>query len=351
MAAKKILVIGPAWVGDMVMAQTLFKILKQEQPEARIDVLAPSWSRALLERMPEVNSALTLPFAHGELNLKKRWQIGVELRQENYQQAIILPNSWKSALIPWVARIPIRTGWMRELRYGLLNDARYLNKEKLPLMIQRFIALAFPKNAVLPTQLPKPSLHVKNESIITTLTKFNLEKKLLNGGANFTTSEQPILALCPGAEFGPAKRWPANHYATIAQAKLNEGWQVWLFGSPKDQFVAAEIQQHVHNACVDLTGKTTLGEAVDLLSVANLVLSNDSGLMHIAAALERPLVVVYGSSSPRFTPPLNERVKILSLALACSPCFKRECPLGHLKCLTELTPNLVLQAIHDLMPT
>ncbi len=340
MPAKKILIIGPAWVGDMVMAQSLFKTIKQAHPDAIIDVLAPNWSSALLERMPEVNQALVLPFAHGELQLRKRWQIGARLRTENYQQAIILPNSWKSALIPFAARIPIRTGWMRELRYGLLNDIRYLNKEALPLMIQRFIALGLPKNAALPAQaqLPKPALQVNQLSINATLTKFNL------------TQTKPILALCPGAEFGPAKRWPSSHYAKIAAAKLKEGWAVWLFGSPKDQPVAAEIQQETQHACIDLTGKTNLGEAVDLLSLANLVVSNDSGLMHIAAALQRPLVVVYGSSSPRFTPPLNERVKIISLELPCSPCFQRECPLGHLNCLKQLSPDLVLQAIHDLIP-
>lgn len=342
MPTNKILVIGPAWVGDMVMAQTLFKIIKQKNPSAVINVLAPNWSRALLERMPEVNQALMLPFGHGELNLKKRWQLGVELRAQNYLQAIVLPNSWKSALIPFAARIPVRTGWMRELRYGLLNDIRYLDQEKLPLMIQRFIALGLPKNAELPVQLPKPSLQVKQASVITTLNKFNLSATNLEA--------KKILALCPGAEFGPAKRWPSNHYAKIAQAKLNEGWQIWLFGSPKDQPVAIEIQQAVNNACIDLTGKTSLGEAVDLLSQASLVVSNDSGLMHIAAALERPLVVVYGSSSPRFTPPLNDKVKIISLELSCSPCFKRECPLGHLNCLNNLSPDLVLQAIHDLMP-
>jgi heptosyltransferase-2 len=339
MPAKKILIIAPAWVGDMVMAQCLFKTIKQQQPDAMIDVLAPTWGRALLERMPEINKSHLLPFAHGELKLKKRWQIGVELRQENYDQAIVLPNSWKSALVPFAARIPIRTGWMREMRYGLLNDIRYLNKENLPLMIQRFIALGLPKHRPLPQKLPKPSLTVLSAAINNTRAKFNL-----------TAVSRPILILCPGAEFGPAKRWPATHYAKIAQAKLNEGWLVCLLGSPKDQSVALAIQQAVNHACMDLTGQTSLGEAIDLLSLATLVVSNDSGLMHIAAALEKPLVVVYGSSSPRFTPPLNERVKIISLALPCSPCFQRECPLGHLKCLNDLSPDLVLQAIHDLMP-
>lgn len=330
----KILIIGPAWVGDMVMAQTLFKFIKQAEPNAIIDVLAPAWTRALLERMPEVRRALDLPIEHKKMQLKQRWQIGKQLRAEKYDQAIVLPNSWKSALIPFIAKIPKRTGWLGEMRYGLLNDIRYLNKKQLPLMVQRFIALALDKNVVVPNHFQKPALQVNEPE--KAVAKFNLHDR------------SPILALCPGAEFGPAKRWPAEYFAGVAKHKLTKGWQVWLFGSHKDQTVTAEIQNLAQHACIDLAGKTTLAEAIDLLSQANLVVSNDSGLMHIAAALKRSLVVVYGSSSPRFTPPLCDQVKILSIDLPCAPCFQRECPLGHLKCLRDLSPSLVLQAIAQL---
>lgn len=330
----KILVIGPAWVGDMVMAQTLFKFIKQLEPNAIIDVLAPAWTRALLERMPEVRRGLDLPTEHKKLQLKQRWQIGIQLRADKYDQAIVLPNSWKSALIPFVAKIPKRTGWLGEMRYGLLNDVRYLNKKQLPLMVQRFIALVLDKNATVPDDFQKPALQVVEAS--KAMTKFNLHDR------------SPILALCPGAEFGSAKRWPAEYFAEVAMQKLAEGWQVCLFGSHKDQTVTAEIQNLTQHACIDLAGKTTLGEAIDLLSQASLVVSNDSGLMHIAAALKRMLVVVYGSSSPRFTPPLCDQVKILSIDLPCAPCFQRECPLSHLKCLRDLSPSLVLQAIAQL---
>lgn len=333
----KILVIGPAWVGDMVMAQTLFILLKQQNPNAIIDVLAPAWSAPLLARMPEINQFLVLPFKHGELKLWERYKLAKQLRNNHYDLAYVLPNSFKSALIPLWAKIPRRVGWRGEMRWGLLNDIRYLDKQKLPLMIERFMALALPPLSALTKPYPKPALRISENERNQALIKHQL-----------TLSEKPILALCPGAEFGPAKRWPAEYYAEVARKKIAEGWQVWIFGSPKDQQEATIIQQETNNACFDLTGKTSLAEAIDLLSLANLVITNDSGLMHIAAALERPLVVLYGSSDPRFTPPLSDNVKILNLQLSCSPCFERTCPLQHQKCLRDLHAPMVFEAIKEL---
>lgn len=334
MSANNVLIVGPAWVGDMVMAQTLFKLLIEREPELVIDVLAPASTLPLLSRMPEVRKSILAPFKHGEFNWRGRYDLARSLREEKYQQAIILTNSFKSALVPFWARIPRRTSWLGEMRFGLLNDPRYLDKVKQPLMIQRFAALGLPKDASLPATLPFPALQISKESVAQALAKVGM-----------AFPQKPVLALCPGAEFGPAKRWPASYYAKVAQAKLAEGWDVWLFGGPKDRPVAAEIQAAAGQACRDLTGQTSLTEAVDLLSLAHAVVSNDSGLMHVAAALKRPLVVIYGSSDPRFTPPLSQQVEILSLNLACSPCFKRECPLGHLQCLRDLSADRVLQAM------
>ncbi len=331
----KILVIGPAWVGDMVMAQTLFKLLKQRAPEVTIHVLAPMWTSPLLERMPEVSKVLALPIKHGALALRKRYVIGKHLRHEHYDQAIALPNSFKSALIPFWARIPCRIGWRGEMRYGLLNDRRILDKTKLPLMIERFAALGLDKNAVLPKELPWPKLEAKKLD----------DAVLQKFGLNHAALGNKILALCPGAEYGAAKRWPASYFAEVARAKLAAGWQVWLFGGNKDQAIAAEIQQHTSNGCVDLTGKTSLAEVIDFLAIVSVVVSNDSGLMHIAASLERPLVVIYGSSSPKFTPPLTKDVSIISLNLPCSPCFKRECPFKHYNCLYEIKPQKILDIL------
>jgi len=324
----KILIVGPAWIGDMVMAQTLFKLLKQRHPNVIIHVLASKWTSSLLERMPEVDRILISPFGHKELNLYKRYIFGKGLRTENYHQAIILPNSFKSALIPFWARISCRTGWRGEMRYGLINDMRILDKSKLPLMIQRFAALGLNQNESLPEQLPWPALRAQPFS-----------KKV----------KQSVLVLCPGAEYGPTKQWPANYFAEVARSKLTAGWQVWIFGSKKDQIIANKIQQLTDNVCIDFTGKTSLQQVIDLMPLANAVVSNDTGLMHIAAGLHRPLVVIYGSSSPQFTPPLTRNAQIVSLNLSCSPCFKKLCPLKHVNCLINLTPEVVLAALNALL--
>jgi heptosyltransferase-2 len=333
----KILIIGPSWVGDMVMAQGLFRCLLELHPQARIDVLAPAWTRELLARMPEVNRALDLPLAHGELGLRKRWRLGKALRAEHYEQAIVLPNSFKSALLPLFAKIPRRTGWRGEARGWLLNDCRVLDKQTYPLMLERFVALAYAAGEVLPKILPKPALKVE-ETHLPAL----LESLALN------TQRAPVV-FCPGAEFGPAKQWPETHFAEVADVLISAGKQVWVMGSARDADIAGRILEAVdaenRQYCINLAGRTSIGEAIDLMSLAEQVLSNDSGLMHIAAALGRKLVVIYGSTSSKFTPPLSDDVRVLSLGLDCSPCFKRECPLGHLDCLKKLQASMVIDTM------
>lgn len=335
-----ILIIGPSWVGDMVMAQTLFTCLKQRHPDCQIDVLAPDWSRPILERMPEVRNALSFPLGHGVLELATRRKIGKSLADQ-YDQAILLPNSLKSALVPFFAGIPKRTGWKGEMRYGLLNDVRNLDKQRLPLMIERFMALAYEPDAALPKPYPQPRLVIDNASREAALAKFGL------------SLDRPVLALCPGAEFGEAKRWPAEHYAKVAELKIRAGWQVWLFGSKNDHPGCEEIRARLipglREESVNLAGETSLAEAIDLLSCAGAVVSNDSGLMHVAAALNRPLVAVYGSTSPQFTPPLADQVEIVRLGLECSPCFERTCRFGHYDCLRELKPRPVIEALQRLV--
>ncbi len=335
-----ILIIGPSWVGDMVMAQTLFQCLQQRHPGCVIDVLAPEWSRPILERMPEVRQTLSFPLGHGVLEIATRRKIGKGLSGQ-YDQAILLPNSLKSALVPFFAGIPKRTGWKGELRYGLLNDIRVLDKQRYPLMIERFMALAFEPDAELPKPYPRPSLQIDPTSRDAALAKFGLDL------------DRPVLALCPGAEFGEAKRWPAEHYAKVAELKIREGWQVWLFGSKNDHPGGEELRLRLipglREECTNLSGATSLAEAIDLLSCAGAVVANDSGLMHVAAALNRPLVAVYGSTSPDFTPPLAEHVEIVSLGLDCSPCFDRTCRFGHYNCLRELKPRPVMAALDRLL--
>ncbi|SFN06711.1 heptosyltransferase-2 [Formivibrio citricus] len=333
----KILIIAPAWIGDAIMAQPLYRRLHERYPGLVLDVLAPAWTRAVHARMPEVNETLDNPFTHGELNLRARRKLAHQLKARRYDQAIVLPNSLKSALIPWFARIPLRTGWVGEMRYGLLNDARKLDTEALPKMVERFAALAEDRNQLLQRPVPYPRLVIDAAARAAALQKAGLN------------ADQSVIALCPGAEYGPAKRWPAHHAAALARELLAEGKQVWLFGSGKDNEIAGEIAALAPGS-VNLSGKTSLAEAIDLLSLASAVVTNDSGLMHVAAALDRPSVAVYGSSSPRFTPPLSDKARIVTLALACSPCFKRTCPLGHMQCLNDLGPERVRIALADLVP-
>jgi heptosyltransferase-2 len=333
-----VLIVAPSWVGDMVMAQSLFKVLKAQDAERAIDVLAPGWTRALLERMPEVRQAIDMPIGHGEVRLLTRRRLGIDLRAGHYQQVIVLPNSLKSALVPFWARIPRRTGYVGELRQWLLNDCRRLDAQRLAMTVQRFVALALPAGAALPEPLPLPSLRIDHENSHAALQRLDLD-----------ATAKPVLALCPGAEFGAAKKWPEAYYAAVALHWLSQGWQVWLLGSVNDEPVCDSINAQAHGRCENLAGRTRLEDAIDLLANASFVVCNDSGLMHIAAALQRPMVAVYGSSDPGFTPPLSETAKVERLGLDCSPCFQRECPLGHLNCLNELPPARIIAAMEEVM--
>ena len=325
------LIIAPSWVGDTVMTQPLLARLLEREPNSRITVMAPSWSRGLLERMPEVAAVLDNPFAHGALRLGERRRLGRSLRGQ-FQRCYVLPNSLKSALLPWFASIPQRIGYVGECRYGLLNDARKLDKAALPLMVERFTALAEPRGSTLSRPVANPRLLSTPEQQQAVRAKLGLDR------------QRPALALCPGAEFGPAKRWPASHFAELAQAVQAQGWQVWLLGSAKDSHIAETVRKQCA-AAYNLCGHTSLADAIDLLALARHVVSNDSGLMHVAAAVGTPLTAIYGSSSPGFTPPLSALAVVESLNLSCSPCFKRECPLGHTHCLVQLRPERVLRHI------
>ncbi len=339
----KILVIGPSWVGDMVMSQSLYITIKQQHPDAIIDVMAPAWCKPIIERMPEVNQAIEMPLGHGDFNFFGRRALGKELKNNNYTHAYICPNSAKSALIPWFAGIPVRTGWKGEMRYGLLNDLRS-NKKSFQYMVERYVALAHPKAEMIDSislggleNLPRPALSIDAEVQKNTLEKFSL------------SLDKPVLGLCAGAEFGPAKQWPVEHYAAVANEMINRGHQVWLFGSTKDKETTESIKALVDAdnkvAVFNLAGDTSLIEAVDLLAACKTVVSNDSGLMHVAAAVGCHVIGVYGSTSPKYTPPLAEKVDIVSTDIECRPCFKRECPLGHLKCLKELDSSNVLSKL------
>lgn len=334
---EKCLIVGPAWVGDMVMAQSLFSTLRQQYPELLIDVLAPRWSEPLLAAMPEVNQSIVMPLGHGELGLMQRYRLGRSLRDERYDWSIVLPNSLKSALVPFWAKIPQRTGYKGEMRYGLLNDVRQLDKSVLTMTVQRFVALGLNPHPATAPDCPAPAMRLAEAERATVVQKFTL-------------ADSSFIALCPGAEYGPAKRWPERHYAALAAKAIAAGHKVVLLGSAKDQPVAEAIYRLQDSPeLINLTGKTSLHEVLGLLQSATAVVSNDSGLMHIAAAAGTPVVALYGSSDPGFTPPLAANSTVVSLGLECSPCFKRECPLGTLACLEDMSPERVYSALSTLL--
>jgi heptosyltransferase-2 len=333
-SSRKILIIGPSWVGDTIMAQALFQLIKQQTPDAVLHVMAPEWTFSVFACMPEISKVIPMPLTHGEFKLLTRYRLGRALRAEQYDQAIVLPNSFKSALIPWFACIPKRTGWLRECRSLLLNDGRTLDKKQTPLMVEQYLSLGLPKNTPLTKPYPLPRLKVESAAQLAALAKIGV-----------VMNDKPILALGAGAEFGPSKRWPESYFAEVAKQKLSEGWNVWLFGSPKDRHITEAVNALVGDACVNIAGRTELSETLALLSLVQGAVTNDSGLMHMAAALGKPLVAVYGSTSPAFTPPLSKDATVLQLQLPCQPCFQRQCPLKHHLCMLDLKPVQVLAAM------
>ena len=329
----KILVVAPSWIGDTVLAQPLLRFLHEKHKPLAIDVLAPAWTFPVVRRMPEVRRAIASPFEHGELQFRERRDLGRQLKSEGYDQAIVLPNTLKSAFVPLFARVPRRTGYRGEMRWGVLNDLRNLDEAALPEMAQRYAALALEPGEALPAALPPPRLTVDESQRLATLAALGL------------SGAPRAVALCPGAEYGPAKRWPPSYFAELARALARAGDAVWLVGSAKDAEIAEDIVRLSDGSCLNLCGRTTLDQAVELLASVRLAVTNDSGLMHVTAALDTPLIAIYGSSTPAFTPPMSARATIAKLDIECSPCFERTCPLGHFNCMMQLKPERVLEHV------
>ena len=307
----RILVVAPNWIGDALMAQPLLTRLKRSG--AALEVLAPEWVAPVVRRMPEVGQVIAAPFRHGALQLGARWRIGRELKRRGYDSAIVLPNTWKSALVPFLAGIPRRVGYVGEFRYGLLNSLHRKTNSPMPSHYARL-------GGARDEPLSQPHLEVTPAEIEETRRRFGIE------GA--------YTVFCPGAEYGPAKRWP--YFRELAE---RIGTQVVLLGSAKDAEAGSNLP------ALNLIGKTSLDEAISLIAGASAVVSNDSGLMHVAAALRRPQVALFGSSSPEHTPPASASARVLWLRLECSPCFARECPLGHFRCMKEISVEQVLAVL------
>ena len=316
----------------MVMAQSLFKILRRRHPQRRIGVLAPPATLPLLAFMPEIAATVALSAAHGALALAKRRAAARGLRAAGYGWAIVLPRSWKSALVPFWAGIARRTGYLGEARWGLLNDIRRLGAAASRRTMARFVALALsPDEAV---EMPAPQLVLPQAAAAESLAALGL-----------AAPDAPVLVLCPGADYGPAKRWPVEHFAALARDRARAGWVVWILGSPRDAAAGLQIAEAAGGRIVDLTGRTSLAQAVALLSLAETVVANDSGLAHVAAALGRRTIVLFGASDPQATAPQSDKATVLWQGLPCSPCHRRRCPLGHHACLRGLRPEAVIPLV------
>ncbi|VFP78909.1 ADP-heptose--LPS heptosyltransferase 2 [Candidatus Erwinia haradaeae] len=341
----KILVIGPSWIGDMMMSHSLYRTLKTNNPKTIIDVIAPKWCQPLISRMPEVRKALTMPLNHGILNLKERWRFSKMLRPSCYDQAFVLPGSFKSALIPFLASIPRRTGWRGEMRYGLLNDLRVLNHINFPLMVHRYIALGYEKTRIhsindLPKPLCLPQLTVNDEEKKTTLNTFKIDYK------------KPIISLCPGTAHGLSKCWPFYHYSELTKHLINLGYQILLLGSTNEKYIGTAILKGIpkknRKYCYNFIGKTNLEEAVILISCSRVMISNDSGLMHVASALNQPLIALYGPSNPSFTPPLSKNARIIHLMSNKEKIKKNDIYTGYHPSLIRITPEKVITELKTL---
>ena len=336
----KILVVGPSWVGDSVMAQTLYKRVKKELPSSQIDVISPHWSLALLERMPEVCKKIVSPFSHGETKLLERYRLGQGLKKENYDRAIVLTNSLKSSLIPYFARIGVRTGWLGEFGYGLINDIRSSKKLKKSLMVEKFAALSLCEENYSIENLTFPELEINFANQRNFLEEFSIDYS------------KNTMAICPGAEFGPSKRWPAEYYAEIAKFYVNKGWNVLCIGSKNDEDIGMGIGSlnnlRSNESFINLIGKTSLQDAIDILAFTEKVVTNDSGLMHIAAAVKTPLVALYGPSSPEYTPPLISKKKILRKTQGYEKVRYGSNEKGYHQSLLDIKPEEVLDALEAL---
>jgi heptosyltransferase-2 len=342
----RILIIAPNWIGDAVMSQPLLANLQDIYSQCQIDVVASSWVAPIYRACKEVNQVIEAKLEHKQLQWSLRKQLAKQLEKNQYDVCYVLPNSLKSAIIPWLANIPLRVGYRGEMRFGLINIALD-NPSKLnrPPMVNHYLALsnALEHSIEMDTnEVAKPTLNISSAA------KESVRAKLQAASVN----EALIYVLCPGAEYGVTKRWPTEHFANLAQQLIHNETDahVILLGSKADHALANSIQDQashlpkIHNWC----GSTSLDEAIAIIGMSQALVSNDSGLMHIGAALKVPQVAIFGSSDPHHTPPLSNQAKVLWLNLPCSPCHKRQCPLGHLKCLKDILPETVLSAIQTL---
>lgn len=326
MSKQNILVIGPGWIGDLIISIALINALKEREEKVNIDILVNSNLSNIAKMIPKVRNVISSETQHGSLSLSHRIKLGLRIKTENYSECYILPNSLKSALIPLFANIPKRIGYLGEFRYGLINRTM-LPVDRSRGMVNKYL------NLIDTTYNAKYRPQIVLNSSLSINNKFNLPKN--------------YIVLCPDAEYGPSKRWPAEKWRDLARS-LSKKSTVVIVGI--DKTIRDKLEEIASKKIINLMSKTSIEEVVQVLNSSKTVVTNDSGLMHVAAALNKKVIALYGSSSPSYTPPLIDDSKraIIYKNLDCSPCFKRICPLGHTKCLNNISVNDVEQSIKSL---
>jgi heptosyltransferase II len=333
-AGAPILVIPYMWIGDFVRCHTVVKLLEQRCPGRPIDLLTTSLCAPLVDYMPGVRQGILWDLPRSRLALAQQARLARTLRAQGYSQALIMPRTWKSAVAPLLAGIPQRTGFAGELRLCLVNDLRW-GERKLPRMVDRCAALAMPKHVPAPVNLPLPQLVVPQSEVLNWRERIGL------------TADRPVVAFAPGA-VGPSKRWPSTHYAALADRLASDGMSVWVLGGPNERSLAADIA--AGGRARDLTGDD-LRNAILALAAADVAVSNDSGLLHVAAAVGTPTIGVFGPTSPWHWAPLNPLAAVIEteIALSCRPCHKPTCRLRHHRCMYDIEPARVVAAIRQIL--
>jgi heptosyltransferase-2 len=319
------------WIGDFVRCHTVVQLLKARWPDRPIDVLTPPLNAPLLDYMPGVRQGIVADLRHNRLDLFRHPQLASRLRAEAYGTALIMSRKWKAAWAPFIAGIPERVGFIGEARYVLLNDKRW-GEHKLPRQIDQCAVLALPPDAPLPDTWPEPRLHVP----LADTTAWKARRGLAGPRS---------IALAPGA-VGPSKRWPASYYAEVAQALIAQGWIVWVVGGPNETPIAREIVTAAGPQAHDVTGHD-LREGILALAAADFVLSNDSGLLHVAAAIGTPTAGIFGPTSPQLWAPLNPLAATIEThtEVSCRPCHEPTCRFGHHRCMRDISAAQVLDII------
>jgi heptosyltransferase II len=333
-----ILIVPYMWIGDFVRCHTVVKLLRARDPSRSIDMLATGMVAPLLDYMPGIRKGVVVDLPRKRLAFGEHGALAKRLRAEGYGQALIMPRTWKSALAPYLAGIPVRTGFLGEGRFGLINDMRF-GERRLPRMVDRCAALALPAAEPLPKEWPQPELKVPAAEIAAWRQRRGLG------------TDSDTIALAPGA-VGPSKRWPAEYFAELAKRLLAQGYSLWVLGGPGEKEIAEKIAQPDPTRIRDLTGPD-LRNAIVALAAARVAVSNDSGLLHVAAALGTPSIGIFGPTSPWHWAPLNPIAAVIETTteLACRPCHRPVCRLGHHRCMQDIDVERVALATRSAIGT